>query len=87
LRADLCAPTWELQGKTIRVEGREDIVKRIGRSPDYGSAYVLALIDTPKRAVILAAFGNNSALNYDPLAQVDGFHNRQASTYDPFAHR
>jgi hypothetical protein len=87
LRADLCAPTWELQGKTIRVEGREDIVKRIGRSPDYGSAFVLALIDTPKRAVILAAFGNNNALNYDPLAQVDGFHNRQASTYDPFAHR
>jgi hypothetical protein len=48
LKADLTAPKWALQGKTIRVEGREEIVKRIGRSPDYASAYVLALIDTPK---------------------------------------
>jgi hypothetical protein len=46
LKADLTAPKWALQGKTIRVEGREEIVKRIGRSPDYASAYVLALIDT-----------------------------------------
>jgi hypothetical protein len=49
LKADLCAPKWRLQGKRIQVESRDDIVKRIGRSPDYASAYCLALIHTPKR--------------------------------------
>lgn len=49
LKADLCAPKWRLQGSKIRVESREDIIDRIGRSPDYASAYCLALIQTPKR--------------------------------------
>ncbi|MGZ3184379.1 MAG: terminase [Telluria sp.] len=49
LLLDLCAPTWEVSGFTIKVEGREEIVKRIGRSPDWASAYCLALMDTPKR--------------------------------------
>lgn len=48
--ADLCAPTWSLQGAAIAVASREEIVKRLGRSPDYGSALVLALMDTPKVA-------------------------------------
>lgn len=48
LLADLCAPKWELRGAVIHVQGREDIVKSIGRSPDYGSAYCLALMDTMK---------------------------------------
>lgn len=48
LKADLCAPNWKLQGAKIRVEGREDIVGRIGRSPDYASAYILALMNTEK---------------------------------------
>ena len=48
LKADLCAPKWKLQGSKIKVESRDDIVKRIGRSPDFASAVILALIDTPK---------------------------------------
>lgn len=48
LKADLTAPKWRLQGAKIFVESRDDIVGRIGRSPDYGSAFILALIDTPK---------------------------------------
>ena len=48
LRADLCAPTWALQGPSIKVESRDEIVDRIGRSPDFASAFCLALIDTPK---------------------------------------
>lgn len=50
LLVDLCAPRWSLSGKSIRVESREDIVSRIGRSPDLGSAYIMALIDMPKRS-------------------------------------
>lgn len=49
LLADLTAPLWKVQASTIQVESREGIFKRIGRSPDYASAYILALIDTPKR--------------------------------------
>lgn len=48
LAAELAAPRWELQGMSIKVESREDIVKRIGRSPDRATAVVLANIDTPK---------------------------------------
>jgi hypothetical protein len=69
LRADLCAPTWEVQGAVIKVEGREDIVKRIGRSPDYGSAYVLALMDTPKQFKLPGA-RNAKARDYDPLSLI-----------------
>jgi hypothetical protein len=47
LRADLCSFTWELQGSTIYVHSREQIAKRIGRSPDFASAYVLALMQVP----------------------------------------
>jgi hypothetical protein len=54
LKADLCAPKWKLQGARIRVESREDIVLRIGRSPDFASAYILALISTPKQSAVAA---------------------------------
>lgn len=50
LKADLCAPKWRLQGSKIRVEGREDIFDRIGRSPDFASAYILALMTTQRTA-------------------------------------
>jgi hypothetical protein len=65
LLADLCAPKWEVQGAKIAVESREAIIKRIGRSPDYGSAYILALIDTPKRANLPGA-RTSARREYDP---------------------
>lgn len=43
LLADLCAPTWKLTGRGIQVESKEDIIKRIGRSPDRGDSAVYAL--------------------------------------------
>jgi hypothetical protein len=49
LKADLLAPRWRMKDSaTIQVESREDIIKRTGKSPDYGSAAILALIDTKK---------------------------------------
>lgn len=47
LLADLTAAKWATQGKVIKVESREEIIARIGRSPDYASAVLLASIDTP----------------------------------------
>ena len=71
LLADLCAPTWELSGSTIYVASREQIMEKIGRSPDYGSAYVLALLDTPKRSVVEAMGARTkSRLGYDPYANL-----------------
>lgn len=48
LLKELCAPRWELSGMTIKVESREDIIERVGRSPDRASALILARMDTPK---------------------------------------
>jgi len=69
LKADLCAPTWKLKGAAIQVESREDIVKRIGGSPDRGTAYILALIDTPRRSDIEAMGATQSRRSYDPFAR------------------
>ncbi|EIB6856881.1 terminase [Acinetobacter baumannii] len=66
LLADLTAPRWGLQGANIKVESREEIVKRIGRSPDYGSAIINAQIDTPKRQVMQAIHGSSARRDYDP---------------------
>lgn len=48
LKADLCAPKWKLVARGIQVEAKEDIIKRIGRSPDRGDAAVLALASDGK---------------------------------------
>jgi len=75
LRSDLCAPVWSLQGSSIKVEGREDIIKRIGRSPDFASAYVLALIDTPKANYVKSILEGARDLNrrsYDPYENIRG---------------
>lgn len=69
LLKELCAPRWELSGMTLKVESRDEIVKRVGRSPDRASAVVLAMMDTPKvpslRYQERETAGNN-ALDYDP---------------------
>jgi hypothetical protein len=73
LIAELCAPRFSLSGKTIKVESRDEIVKRVGRSPDRATAVVLALIDQPKTAAIRALTGRtdaNDVLDYDPLAHL-----------------
>lgn len=46
LLSDLCAPKWLLRPGGILIESKEDIIKRIGRSPDCGDAVVLALLNT-----------------------------------------
>lgn len=43
LLADLCAPRWKISARGIQVEAKEDIIKRLGRSPDRGDSAVLAL--------------------------------------------
>lgn len=69
LLADLCAPTWELRGASIYVESRDDIVKRIGRSPDYASAVLLALLDTP-RVQDMRSTRESVQREHDPFADL-----------------
>ncbi len=54
LLADLTAATWKPVGPIIQVASSEEIKLKIGRSPDFGSAFVLALMDTPKHSRVLA---------------------------------
>lgn len=42
LKADLCAARYMLRVNGIQVESKDDIVKRLGRSPDAGDAVVMA---------------------------------------------
>jgi hypothetical protein len=44
LLADLCAPRWKYTVSGVQGEAKEDIAKRLGRSPDCGDAVVLALL-------------------------------------------
>lgn len=66
LAAELCAPKWTMSGTTIKVESRDDIISRIGRSPDRATAYIMALMDTPKRHNLDRGADNGKALAYDP---------------------
>lgn len=70
LLAELCMPTWRPTGWVVQVESREDIVKRLGRSPDRATAVILALPDLPKVRVMQAAGARQSVLDYDPFAGV-----------------
>ena len=67
LLADLCAPCWRMQGVEVYVESRDDIVKKLGRSPDYASAYCLALLDTPK---IHEFMSRNRSKVHDPYRNI-----------------
>jgi hypothetical protein len=85
LVVELTAPKWELRGPIIYVEGREEIIARIGRSPDKASAYIMALLDVPK----LHGEGpftrhQTRSVEHDPLAVVSPrSHNRQTADYEP----
>ena len=70
LLADLCAPTWKLVGQTVAVASREEILDKIGRSPDYASAYCLALMDTPKRSIMQELGRYNKREEYDPYSKI-----------------
>lgn len=71
LKADLTTPLWCIQGSVIKVESREEILKRLGRSVDRASALILAQLTTPKAHAIRGAL-TRKRRDYDPMA----VHNR-----------
>jgi Terminase large subunit, T4likevirus-type, N-terminal len=62
LKADLCAPTWQPTPKGIKIESKEDLIERLGRSPDKGDAAVYAAIQS-----------NAVEVSEDLLAKVRGY--------------
>lgn len=70
LAAELCAPKWTMSGTTIKVESRDDIIDRIGRSPDRATAYIMALMDTPKLHNLDRGADNGKVLAYDPYQSI-----------------
>lgn len=72
LRADLAAPTWELTTRGIKIESKEDIKARIGRSPDRGDAVVMALAEGDRaaaRALNAMAMGGAPKVVMSKMAQ------------------
>jgi hypothetical protein len=49
LRADLCAPRWKHTAAGILIEGKEELIRRLGRSPDRGDAVCLARMASLRR--------------------------------------
>jgi hypothetical protein len=64
LVADLCAPRYQIVSpNTLKLESKEDVTKRIGRSPDKGDAVVMAWWEGNKSANVEGGWRKrNSAL-------------------------
>jgi len=48
IKADLAAPRWQLTARGIKIQDKNEIRKRLGRSPDDGDAIVIALSEGAK---------------------------------------
>ena len=88
LKADLCAFTWKLKGSAIYVSSREEVIDKIGRSPDHASAVFLASMDTPKAADIKRQYARPTRGDYNPLRAADDSVRPVAQRdYDPLDYR
>lgn len=52
LKADLCTPLWKLTPGGILIEDKEQIKKRLGRSPDDGDAVIYCSANSPKLSAV-----------------------------------
>lgn len=68
LLADLTSPLWRPVVAGIQVESKEDIKKRLGRSPDRGDAVVYALMPAIKEEALGDTFP--AAQQYDRYAEI-----------------
>ena len=79
LRADLAAPTWSLRPNGILIESKDDLRKRLGRSPGKGDAVVMALSmgdQAVKRQMKRGAFGQMPQINIGHAALKQKFRGR-----------
>ncbi len=70
LLADLTAPRWEPTPQGIKVEAKEDIAERLGRSTDKGDAVVMALPqEKPKMAARHRPRPMRANNRYNPISR------------------
>lgn len=69
LKSALCAATWKLSAQGIQIESKEDIIVRLGRSPDEADAVVYCSVETPKalRTVLAALDASRNEGDYNPM--------------------
>jgi hypothetical protein len=60
LLGDLTAPHWEITAGGVKVEDKEEIIRRLGRSPDCGDAIVLAHLPTAPPVINVAVSGSRT---------------------------
>jgi hypothetical protein len=83
LLVELTAPKWTLKGTEIYVDSREDIVKRIKRSPDRATAVILAAIRTPRSLHRSAGSSANERRDYNAYGRASE-HTAARREYDPY---
>jgi len=66
LLADLCAPRYKIIPRGIQVESKEDVKKRLGRSPDDGDAVVMSWYDGIKQSNVQGGFKQGSRMGRVP---------------------
>lgn len=81
LLSDLTGIVWELRSNKIKAESRDDIIKRTGKSPDYGTAMMLALLSTPKVEELYNPILGRPR-NIDPTS--GGVHDNIVGGYNPY---
>jgi len=77
--ADLAAPRFEIDRGVIKLETKEDVQKRIGRSPDKGDAIVMAWSSGDNISTIMASsWQNHMKFNRQNNARANiGYENRR----------
>jgi len=66
LLADLCALRWKMQPNGIRIESKDEMRARLGRSPDCGDAVMLALIEKQETVSLFCYAERSEHERYDP---------------------
>jgi hypothetical protein len=69
LRADLAAYRWTFTARGIQVESKDEMKKKLGRSPDDGDALCLANMATVKTEV-LEAYADEQEQGYDRFTEI-----------------
>ena len=84
VRKELLVLRWKPQGRVVHVESRDEIIKRLGYSPDRATALVLANMEVPKIGVLQAAGAREAALAFDPYKNIGAGPQQGSSGYDPY---
>ncbi|HEY9226016.1 MAG TPA: hypothetical protein VIP11_05180, partial [Gemmatimonadaceae bacterium] len=69
---ELMAVTYSTEGGVVRIAKKKDIVKKLGRSPDYGDAVVYGNWARPRKAAALPVATADEARHHDPHVVYSG---------------